>query len=388
MTLNAVPAFARSLSHPEIVFRNAQQAIFGGRTGAIRVGDFAIAPTGVTRQFSVAGGRAYIQGRENTSQGGYVAFSDGTENLVLPAPAASPRIDTLLLQVYDDQYGTLPSGTSRAEWRVVSGVAAASPSVRPDSDFLLGGSQYVPGAWWRVADFRSNPGDSTIPANQIYPTMTFARIGGVTLCNSTASVTGFGGRPTDPAMNDTIRELDTGISWRWNGTTWRLADRYRIQHIAPAGGTPSPSFTVPSWAKSARITWAAKSAAGGNIVTAFCRINGATTGYYYQRQLQSSSGGLGVANVLGDVWYSVGHVPGGAITNQWGLMEMTITGLGNTSDRLHMQSLASVYVSDVDAHQQKTSGMVLLPKPWNTISFILFSGNFDQNSVIDCEFMD
>lgn len=249
MGLNSTPAYARVLSHPEIVLRNVQRGIFGSHSGAVRYGDFAMTPTATTRQFSVAAGRAYIHGRENASQGGYVAASDGPDLLTVPAPAASPRIDTVLLRIYDEQYGTLPSGTSRAQWDVVAGVAGGSPVARPDSDFLFGGSQYVPGAWWRVGDIRSNPGDTTIPTNQIYATMDHVRVPGAeTLCLSKPNTAGFGGRPTDAVLNEAIREVDTGRRWTWSGTVW-LPDpntSSEIRRVASLVVATSASFvTVP-----------------------------------------------------------------------------------------------------------------------------------------------
>lgn len=241
MVLQATPAYARVLSHPEITLRNVHRAMFGGRSGACRRGDFAIAPTGTTRQFSIAAGRAYIHGQENSSQGGYIAWSDASENQVVGAPSASPRIDTILLQIYDEQYGTLPSGTSRAEWRIVAGTPGASPIALPDSSFLTGGANYVPGAWWRVADIRSNPGDTTIPAGQIYSPNSYVRVpGGITLVSSAVSTSGFGGRPTDPVDGETIYEIDTRRTFRYNSTSglWEppyveMLDAYRITAADP-----------------------------------------------------------------------------------------------------------------------------------------------------------
>jgi hypothetical protein len=220
MGLQSIPAYASVLSHPVELDRNVIRSSFS-RSGAVRYGHFTIAPTGTTRQFSVGPGRAAILGQENNQQGAYIAWSDVSENLVLAAPSASPRIDTLLLRVYDSQYGTLPSGISRAQWDIIAGTPNASPAVTPDSAFVSAGAQYVPGAWWRVADIRTNPGDTTIPAGQIYPTNTFVRVpGGITLCTSVVSTTGFGGRPTDGVIGDRIYEIDTGYFYSWNGTKW------------------------------------------------------------------------------------------------------------------------------------------------------------------------
>jgi len=201
-------------------------------SGAARLGDFAVAPTGTTRQFSIAAGRAHILGAENVQQGGYVAWNDASELQVVGAPSGTPRIDTVLLRIYDSQYGTLPSGITRAQWDIIAGTPGGSPAVLPDSSFLTGGANYVPGAWWRLCDIRSNPGDTTIPANQIYPTNTFVRVpGGVTLCYSVASTTGFGGRPSDPLQGDRIYEIDTKFFYTYSGTKW-LRERITLYKTA------------------------------------------------------------------------------------------------------------------------------------------------------------
>lgn len=220
MGLQSTPAYARILSHPAELDRHLLKGLFN-QSGALRYGDFTVAPTATTRQFSISSGHAFINGQESSQQGGYFAWSDASENQVVGAPSASPRIDTVLLRVYDEQYGTLPSGTSRAQWDIIAGTPNASPVALPDSTFLTGGSQYVPGAWWRLCDIRSNPGDTVIPSNQIYPTNTFARMpGGVTLCSKAASTTGFGGRPSSPVLGDRIYEIDTKMFYHYDGTAW------------------------------------------------------------------------------------------------------------------------------------------------------------------------
>jgi hypothetical protein len=244
--LQAVPAYARILNHPAELDRNVLRALFS-RSGAARYGDFAVTPTGTTRQFQIAPGRAHVLGIENSQQGGYVGWSDVAENLVLAAPSATPRIDTVLMRIYDEQYGTLPSGTSRVQWDIVQGTPNASPAVLPDSAFISTGAQYVPGAWWRLCDIRTNPGDTTIPAGQIYPANTFVRVPGAeTLCLSVGSTTGFGGRPTDPVLGERIFELDTKIGYRWNGVTW-LRDSVRIKLASLQTYTNTTMVDVPGF---------------------------------------------------------------------------------------------------------------------------------------------
>jgi hypothetical protein len=225
MGLQGIPAYGSVLSHPVTLDRNILRGLSGSRSGAIRYGDFAVAPTATTRQFSVGPGRAYIHGQENSQQGGYYAWSDASENLVVAAPSASPRIDTLLARVWDSDYGTLSSGITRIQWDIVQGVPGASPTSRPNSDFLFGGSQYVPGAWWRVVDIRSNPGDTTIPAGQIFHPLTTVQ---ATLPLN-ARYPGSSGkliipdktfRPTDALYGEEVKQVDTDVEYWFDGSVW------------------------------------------------------------------------------------------------------------------------------------------------------------------------
>lgn len=211
--------------HPVELDRNLAKAIFR-QSGALRGGDWAVAPTGTNQQLSIAIGAGFVLGQESAQQGGYFAWSDTSENKTFGAPSGSPRIDTLLLRVYDPQYGTLPSGTSRVQWDIVAGTPGATPAVQPDSAFISTGGQWVPGAWMKWAEVRINPGDTVIPSGQIYlpgsvvsgaGTTWSARYarqsGGVIICTSVS-------RPASPAVGDQIYELDTKRHNIWNGSAW------------------------------------------------------------------------------------------------------------------------------------------------------------------------
>jgi hypothetical protein len=214
MGLQTVPGYIgqAAYQHPVELDRNMLEGMFG-RTGLLRVGDFTIAPTGTAQQISITAGRAFLLGAESLQQGGYFVWSDNTENKVFGPPSGSARIDSLILRVVDTQYGSDP-GSPRAEWDIVAGVASGSPTARPDSDFNTGGTFYKPGAWWRVADVRINPGDTVIPGGQITRNTRYVRLpGGVAMCTSTT-------RPSDPALGDRIYETDTKREFIWNGTAW------------------------------------------------------------------------------------------------------------------------------------------------------------------------
>lgn len=215
MGLQTAPAYIgkAGFNHPVELDRNLIRSLSGARTGLARWGDFAITPTGVSGQVSISRGGAFLLGPETALQGSYYAFSEAAATQLFAAASGNPRIDSLLLRVADDQYGSIPVGAPQAYFDVVQGVASGSPSARPDSDFNLGGSFYVPGAWFRLADVRRNLGDTTIPAGQITSNLRMARLGGKTIAD-VANV------PVDPVLFDINWEPSTFRGTYWNGTAW------------------------------------------------------------------------------------------------------------------------------------------------------------------------
>lgn len=254
------------IQHPVELDRNVLEALCGPVGGATKVGAFALTPTGTNQQLAIAQGTAFLIGRENAQQGGYIAWSDVAENKNFGAPSGSPRIDTLLLRVYDPQYGTLPSGTYRAQWDVVAGTPAATPTARPDSDFQSGGSQYVPGAWVKWAEVRINPGDTVIPSGQIYQPGTVVSGVGTTWVAPYANIAG-AARPTiypsglfppGAAAGDQIYNINDGYRYFWTGSAFK--DPYARGLI---GGR---QFTNNAW-NQVTSSEAVITSAGGSFVT-------------------------------------------------------------------------------------------------------------------------
>lgn len=190
MAVQAVPGFIgqAGFQHPVELMRNINRGIWN-RSGVLKVGDFALTPGGSSLQVVVAAGRAHIVGVENATQGGYFVWSEASETKVLGAAVGNPRIDTILLRVEDGQYGTI-SGQPEAYVDVVQGVAAASPTARPDSDFNSGGAFYVPGAWFRLGDVRVNVGDGVLPSGQFTHNLRYVRgASGIHIAKATDSIT-------------------------------------------------------------------------------------------------------------------------------------------------------------------------------------------------------
>lgn len=241
MALKIKPAYIgqTGYQHPVELDRNLLESIFG-RTGATRVGHFAISPL-AGLNLRVGSGFAFILGRESSGveQGGYFVYSTGNDDLAWPAAPATKRIDTLLLRVKDDQYGAI-SGTPEAYYDIVQGVASATPSARVDADFDSGGGFYVPGAWWRIADIEIDNGDTTINPARIFYKSLYTRSGGVTPCLSTA-------RPSDAVNGDMAYEVDTSSFIFYDGTNWRLRMRVLGHQIVPSNVTgidDTPEVTV------------------------------------------------------------------------------------------------------------------------------------------------
>jgi hypothetical protein len=291
MGLQTAPAYISltGFNHPAELDRNIIEKISGNRTGAWRVGDFAVTPTGVAQQVSVAGGAATLVGVENATQGAYFAWSDAAETRTFGVPSGSARIDTLLLRVKDSQYGTIP-GSPAAYWDIVAGVPSGSPVARVDADFNSGGSFYVPGAWWRVADVRINPGDTTIPGGQITHNLRYIRAAGRVICTSAT-------RPADPVIGDKVYETDTKYSREWDGTAWILKHPY-VQNITLSSTTGSITFNVPSNFRSVYITWRARSSQAAITDALMMRFNGDNGANYSYTMTQVNNGAVvGTASV-------------------------------------------------------------------------------------------
>lgn len=249
MGLQTVPGYIgqTGYNHPVELDRNMLEGLFS-RSGVLRYGDFAIAPTATNQQFSIAAGRAFLLGAESAQQGGYFAWSDVSENKVLGPPSGSARIDAVLLRVVDTQYGSDP-GSPRAEWDIVAGTPNSSPVAPADSLFNTGGGNYKPGAWWRVADIRVNVGDTVIPDGQITRYLRYVRQAqGIMLAKSTDTI-------SDMVLGDQRYDIDTGISRRWNSVEWRMTEPWRVYNEVTAATVASVNFSsIPRTLRRLRLT--------------------------------------------------------------------------------------------------------------------------------------
>jgi hypothetical protein len=200
----------QQVQHPAELDRNLLEHL-SGRSGVTRPGGFAGTVVPAAMQLEVAAGAAFIEGRENNTQGFYFAWSNASETLSWPASGGSQRVDSLILRVADPQYGTI-SGNSRVYWDAVAG---SGGSARPDSDFNSGGSQYVPGAWLRVFDVTVGAGVTQLTQGNVVFKAGYANAMGYVPYNTALAPTGL--YPGEDRWN-----LDRGYRETWDGSLWRV----------------------------------------------------------------------------------------------------------------------------------------------------------------------
>lgn len=324
MGLQTVPAYIAQTGyqHPATLDRNLLEGLFQ-RSGALRLGDFVLSVGVGTRAIAIAPGRYFVLGVENAQQGGYFAWSDATETVLL-ASTGSSRIDTILLRIYDDQYGVI-SGSPRAQIDVVQGVTSGSPVARPDSDFNVGGSFYVPGAWARLGDVRVNSADTgSIPAGQITTANRYVRMpGGATICGSTT-------RPSDPQLFDEIFETDTGLGYRYVGGEWRLIPTVLDQRTLLSDTATVTFNNIPSTIKHLRVSWRARTTNAGQANEIRMRVNNVSSADYYGSHTTQVGTGITGFVVTAAAHARVGAIPGaGAQSGLFGAGHVDIPGWNN-----------------------------------------------------------
>lgn len=236
MSLQVVPAYLAepTIDHPAELDRNLLESMYR-QTGRVKVGDFALTPLVGSLGLAISAGGAILVGNENAQQGAYFAWSDASENKSWPAPSGSPRIDALILRVVDGQYGTDPAEDT-CFFEIVQGTPSGSPVQVPDSNFNLGGPNYRPGAWWRLANVRIDPTDTVINPSTTYlvPSNDYCY----------APRTAIGATPPTGVNGDLFYSL-TDRSWKQNVSgTWELYRPNSYYRYLSADTTPKISNTT------------------------------------------------------------------------------------------------------------------------------------------------
>lgn len=377
MALKVQPAYIGQTGylHPVELDRNLLEGLMG-RTGVLRYGDMRVTPTAGTRAVSIAAGRIHIVGQENAQQGSYFAWSDAADTFTFAAATVNPRIDSILVRIYDDQYGVI-SGSPRAEYVIVQGVASGSPVARPDSDFLVGGSQYIPGAWARIANVRVNVGDTTIPGGQITNIERYVRVAGITLCLSTD-------RPSDPVFGDRCWDIDTGIRRVYNSTSWVQSEAW-IGLVQLGAGAATMSITgIPTTLRTLEATWEARTVLAAEPDAVLFRVNATATGYAYQNLIQQNATPSGSANFRGDIGFPVGFCAAantGAGRTGGGVVRF-IGWNAPSSLQLAVNWQGGVYGNtSATAYSETGNGTYIGAQPYTSLEFRTVSGsNFSIGS--------
>lgn len=386
MGLKTAPAYIGQTGylHPVELDRNLIEGIFG-RTGVLRVGDFAVTPTGVSGQLSVAAGRASLVGVESAAQGAYFVWSDGADLMAVAAASGNPRIDSVILRVKDDQYGTI-SGSPQAYLEVVQGVAAASPVARADSYFNSGGGAYVPGAWFRLADVRRNLGDTTIPGGQITSNLLYVRIpGGRTVCTSTT-------RPSDAVVGDQIYEIDTGLLRYYTGSVWKLIRPWESTQELSGVAANITFSNIPTDLKNLEVYYTARGNQTGFVAQQLLmRVNNDTGVSYVQQTLQANNTTAGASiNSGGSTSYNVGMMArADASAGVFGSGRVSISGWNAPhSNHLGIHSQSEMIDTGTNFWSQHNGGRYSGAGPYNRLDFLPDGGSFVADTQITVQGWD
>lgn len=254
MGLQSTPGYIgqTGFQTPVELDRNFVEALAGGRSGAFRYGDFTLTPSASNMSMTIGAGSGVVVGAESATQGGYFFWSDATDTVTFPAASGSPRIDTLLVRILDPQYGTI-SGLPRIEWKIFSGTPSGSPVALADSSFNVGGANYQPGAWMRMAEVLIPNGVTNLQAGGVVVTQKFnyARVGRDTVVLSTATL------PSDAKYGDTATNVSDGSIWTYF-TSWMLTGGRKpfVQLYLPANWSIADNTNVA-------VPWGTGSETGG-----------------------------------------------------------------------------------------------------------------------------
>ncbi|MFD4508248.1 hypothetical protein [Streptomyces sp. NPDC058457] len=244
----------------------------GSEGGLYRVTGLWLAGTDGTLNAHVTPGRAVIQ--STVDRGAYpVAVTEQVDLVFAAGDAQYPRIDLVVLRVYDDTYDA--SGRTEAAVEIVRGTPATSPvaPTAPDVCLVLF-SVTVPanagGLTWSAAGTDLRP--TTVALGGILPTRSDDTAAG-----------GYPGHYRD--INSTLQ--------RWDGSAWVPYPK-GLGGIAPAGTVTTASYTgqyrestdgvLQRWDGSA---WVPYAKATGGIAPAGAVTTGSYTGQY-----RDSSGGV------------------------------------------------------------------------------------------------
>ena len=124
MTLHN-PVWLHADSYDAVDFRNSLSSLLSSTGGIVGSGDYAVSAPASGMSVNVAAGQIWVPGTQVANQGQYYMLNDGTISVTVPAAdPTNPRIDLIVAQIVDTQYG---GASNTGEVVDVSGTPAASP---------------------------------------------------------------------------------------------------------------------------------------------------------------------------------------------------------------------------------------------------------------------
>lgn len=125
MTLHN-PVWLHADSYDAVDFRNSLSSLLSSTGGIVGSGDYQVTAPASGMSVNVAAGQVWVPGTQAANQGQYYMLNDGTISVTVPAAdPTNPRIDLIVAQVIDTQYG---GASNTGEVVDVSGTPAPSPA--------------------------------------------------------------------------------------------------------------------------------------------------------------------------------------------------------------------------------------------------------------------
>lgn len=198
--------------------------------GVVGTSDYVVSATSTpSMAVQVASGQAWVRGSA-TGQGAYSVTNDAFFTLSLPTADSAPRIDLIVLKVYDSAYG---GSLNAGEILLVKGVPATSPAVPalPTNAIPLATVSVAAGA---SAVTNSNIVDSRRMAlfRSEFTSNLFQNVPWTTITNFGPNAAPYGGAYKVPSVRRLVGKVE-------------LSGLIRIGTSIPAGGGSQTIFTLP-----------------------------------------------------------------------------------------------------------------------------------------------
>lgn len=158
--------------------------------GVRRSGDMLVTSSGAALGLSIADGTTFVAGTESADQGVYRVFNDATVGKTLDVAATFPRLDQILVRVFDEVEG---AADSSAEIYVAKGTETSGATLANRNGAVADGS--LPDNTYRLADVLVPTGGGVIPDANINNRATSTTVGSSPPVGSLMAYAGSGDPP-------------------------------------------------------------------------------------------------------------------------------------------------------------------------------------------------